>query len=64
MQVMILKCLDDEDVTIKHRALDLVSGMISKKNLVDIVRILMEHVTTAEVGPPLILAQDTTNTTY
>lgn len=30
------------------RALDLVSGMVTKKNLVDIVRILMDHVTSAE----------------
>lgn len=45
---MILKCLDDDDITIKQRALDLVSGMITKKNLTDIVRILLEHVTSAE----------------
>jgi hypothetical protein len=30
------------------RALDLVSGMVTKKNLVDIVRILMDHVTSSE----------------
>ena len=45
---MILKCLNDEDITIRHRALDLVSGMVSKKNLMDICRILMEHVSTSE----------------
>ena len=47
-KTMILKCLNDEDITIRQRALDLVSGMISKKNLQDIVRILMEHVQTSE----------------
>jgi len=47
-KAMILKCLNDEDITIRQRALDLVSGMISKKNLPDIVRILMEHVQTSE----------------
>jgi AP-3 complex subunit delta-1 len=46
-KAMILKCLNDEDITIRQRALDLVSGMISKKNLPDIVRILMEHVETS-----------------
>jgi AP-3 complex subunit delta len=47
-KAMILKCLNDEDITIRQRALDLVSGMISKKNLPDIVRILMDHVETSE----------------
>jgi len=47
-KTMILKCLNDEDITIRQRALDLVSGMITKKNLQDIVRILMEHVQTSE----------------
>ncbi|EKX52394.1 Adaptor protein complex 3 subunit delta, partial [Guillardia theta CCMP2712] len=47
-KTMILKCLNDEDITIRHRALDLVSGMVTKKNLQDIVRILMEHVDNSE----------------
>ena len=39
----------DEDITIRQRALDLVAGMVTKKNLIEIVRILMEHVVTSEV---------------
>ena len=47
---MILGCLNDEDLTIRHRALDLVSGMVTKKNLADITRVLMDHVEKSE-GP-------------
>ncbi|EDV21570.1 uncharacterized protein TRIADDRAFT_29995, partial [Trichoplax adhaerens] len=45
---MILRCLDDKDESIKLRALDLLSGMISKKNLVEIVKKLMRHIETTE----------------
>ncbi|KAH3732797.1 delta adaptin [Pelomyxa schiedti] len=43
---LVMMCLDDEDVTIRHRALDLLTGMVSKKNLKEIVQKLlnnMEH---------------------
>ncbi|KAJ1555263.1 AP-3 complex subunit delta-1, partial [Cladochytrium tenue] len=40
---IILECLDDRDISIRTRALELVSGMVTKKNVVDIVRRLMEQ---------------------
>ena len=40
----ILSCLSDEDVTIRTRALDLLSGMASRKNLVELVSQLLKHV--------------------
>jgi len=45
---LILGCLDDEDVTVRVRALDLITGMVTKKNLPAIVGKLMEHLQTAE----------------
>ncbi|KNC51771.1 garnet [Thecamonas trahens ATCC 50062] len=45
---LILKCLGDEDITIRTRALNLIPGIVSKKNLVDIVRTLMAYVPNAE----------------
>ncbi len=45
---LVLACLDDEDVTIRLRALDLLTGMVSKRNLPDIVRKLLEHLEKAE----------------
>lgn len=41
---LILTCLSDQDVTIRSRALDLLSGMISRKNLMELVGQLMKHV--------------------
>jgi len=43
-----MQCLDDRDESIRYRALDLIAGMLSKKNLVDIVKKLMEHMDKAE----------------
>ncbi|CAG8543565.1 9729_t:CDS:10, partial [Racocetra persica] len=40
---IILKCIDDHDISIRLRALDLVVGMVNKKNLTDIVKRLMSH---------------------
>eukprot|EP01098_Paradermamoeba_levis_P007609 TRINITY_DN3155_c0_g3_i7.p1 TRINITY_DN3155_c0_g3~~TRINITY_DN3155_c0_g3_i7.p1 ORF type:complete len:851 (+),score=264.14 TRINITY_DN3155_c0_g3_i7:120-2672(+) len=45
---LVVWCLDDEDVTIRLRALDLLSGMASKKNLVEIIQKLMERLEKAE----------------
>lgn len=42
---LILNCLDDKDESIRLRALDLLYGMVSKKNLIEIVRKLMANVT-------------------
>lgn len=47
---IVLRCLDDKDESIRLRALDLLYGMMSKKNIMEIVRKLMEHVDAAEVN--------------
>ena len=51
---IVLRCLDDKDESIRLRALDLLYGMISKKNIMEIVRKLMEHLDAAEVLKKLI----------
>ena len=43
-----MSCLDDADDSIRLRALDLLSGMVSKKNLMEIVKKLMSHMAKAE----------------
>ena len=43
-----MECLDDRDESIRLRALDLISGMISKKTLPDIVKHLMLHMDQSE----------------
>lgn len=45
---LILACLDDKDESIRLRALDLLYGMVSKKNLMEIVRRLLCHMESAE----------------
>ncbi|WAR24147.1 AP3D1-like protein [Mya arenaria] len=45
---LILQCLDDKDESIRFRALDLLYGMVSKKNLMEIVKKLMVHMDKAE----------------
>lgn len=45
---LILDCLNDDDVTIRMRALDLITGMVSQRNLQGIVRRLIEHLDTSE----------------
>lgn len=45
---LVLQCLDDKDESIRLRALDLLYGMVSKKNLMEIVKKLMAHVDKAE----------------
>uniref|UniRef100_A0A914VDM2 AP-3 complex subunit delta n=1 Tax=Plectus sambesii TaxID=2011161 RepID=A0A914VDM2_9BILA len=45
---IVLACLDDKDESIRIRALDLLYGMVSKKNIMEIVRKLMSHVDGAE----------------
>ena len=41
---LILRCLSDQDVTIRTRALDLLTGMASRKNLMELVSQLLQHV--------------------
>ncbi|XP_049804898.1 AP-3 complex subunit delta-1 isoform X1 [Schistocerca nitens] len=45
---LIMQCLDDKDESIRLRALDLLYGMVSKKNLMEIVKKLMIHMDKAE----------------
>jgi len=45
---LIMKCLDDKDESIRLRALDLLYGMVNKKNLMEIVKKLMVHMEKAE----------------
>lgn len=41
---LILACLSDPDVTIRSRALDLLTGMASRRNLMELVSQLLKHV--------------------
>ncbi|XP_013144425.1 PREDICTED: AP-3 complex subunit delta [Papilio polytes] len=45
---LVLTCLDDKDESIRLRALGLLYGMVSKKNLMEIVKKLMVHMEGAE----------------
>ncbi len=45
-----MTCLDDEDESIRLRALDLLTGMVDKKNLADIIERLLTHLTTKAAG--------------
>ena len=45
---LIMQCLDDTDESIRLRALDLLYGMVSRKNLMEIVKKLMTHMDKAE----------------
>eukprot|EP00003_Mantamonas_plastica_P010943 TRINITY_DN204_c0_g1_i9.p1 TRINITY_DN204_c0_g1~~TRINITY_DN204_c0_g1_i9.p1 ORF type:complete len:787 (-),score=371.76 TRINITY_DN204_c0_g1_i9:131-2491(-) len=45
---LIMGCLDDEDVTIRLKALELVTQMVSKKNLIEIVKTLLIHLQNAD----------------
>lgn len=45
---LILGCLNDDDVTIRTKALELLAGIASKKSLVDLVHHLLDHVRRSE----------------
>ncbi|KAH7723145.1 AP-3 complex subunit delta-1-like protein [Aphelenchoides avenae] len=45
---IVMRCLDDKDESIRIRSLDLLYGMVSKRNIMEIVKKLMEHVDAAE----------------
>ena len=45
---MVVECLDDRDDSIRLRALDLIAGMVSKKNLVEITKKLISHMDDSE----------------
>lgn len=44
---LVLTCLSDQDVTIRTRSLDLLQGMASQKNLMELVTQLLQHVENA-----------------
>lgn len=39
---IVLKCLTDDDITIRTRALELLAGIVSRKSLVDLVHHLLQ----------------------
>ncbi|EGD73757.1 hypothetical protein PTSG_05451 [Salpingoeca rosetta] len=45
---LVIECLDDDDESIRLRALDLLAGMVTKKTLIDIVRRLLQHLERTE----------------
>lgn len=47
---LVLTCLEDKDESIRLRALDLIIGMISKKNLIEIIHKLMQNVKNSNLG--------------
>mmetsp|Transcript_25042 Transcript_25042/g.38725 ORF Transcript_25042/g.38725 Transcript_25042/m.38725 type:complete len:1272 (+) Transcript_25042:178-3993(+) len=47
-RTLIFQCLSDEDVTLRTRALELLTGMVTKKNLIELINQLMVHVDRAE----------------
>lgn len=48
---VIMQCIDNADISIRLRALDLVVGMVSSENLMSIVGTLMRQVRTATAKP-------------
>ncbi|KAJ1907562.1 AP-3 complex subunit delta, partial [Tieghemiomyces parasiticus] len=44
-RTLILRCLDDADLNIRLRALDLVAGVVDQENLIDVVRRLLGQLT-------------------
>jgi AP-3 complex subunit delta-1 len=45
---LVLACMSDEDLTIRVRALELVTGMVTQRNLMELVTKLVEHAKTTE----------------
>ena len=45
---LILRCLSDDDVTLRTRALELLTGMVTKKNLKELINQLVCHIDHAE----------------
>ena len=45
---LVIKCLDGEDVSIRSRALDLLTGMVTKRNLIAVIAQLMTRLESAE----------------
>ena len=47
-KALILECLCDDDITIRSRAIELLCGMVTKRNLMEPVTQLLQHVTITE----------------
>ncbi|KAJ5070620.1 ap-3 complex subunit delta-1 [Anaeramoeba ignava] len=45
---IVIICLEDQDIMIRLRALELLTSMATRRNLVDIIRKLLEHLENAE----------------
>jgi len=54
---LILACLSDDDVTIRTRALDLLLGLATRKNIMDLVTQLLHHVDMATGGYKIDLVE-------
>ncbi|KAI9027848.1 adaptin N terminal region-domain-containing protein [Hyaloraphidium curvatum] len=52
---IVLKCLEDADSSIRLRALDIVTGMVTPKNLKELVKRLIHHLVPSEKGPNFAL---------
>jgi AP-3 complex subunit delta-1 len=39
---LVLKCLNDDDITIRTRALELLAGMVTRKSIVELIQHLMQ----------------------
>lgn len=48
LRELISKCLNDDDITIRTKALELLAGIVSKKTFPDLVHQLLRHVKIAE----------------
>lgn len=45
---LVLKCLNDDDITIKTKSLELLVGIVSRRSLIDLVNHLLDHARRAE----------------
>ncbi|KAL1915223.1 uncharacterized protein VTP21DRAFT_7499 [Calcarisporiella thermophila] len=60
---IILECIDDADISIRLRALDLVVGMVNRRNLTDVVKRLMSHLLPHNTPTPASPTPQSTSTT-
>eukprot|EP01116_Phalansterium_solitarium_P008891 TRINITY_DN2285_c0_g1_i3.p1 TRINITY_DN2285_c0_g1~~TRINITY_DN2285_c0_g1_i3.p1 ORF type:complete len:654 (+),score=298.43 TRINITY_DN2285_c0_g1_i3:110-2071(+) len=58
---LVVACLDDEDTTLRLRALDLLEGMVTKRNISDVVRKLLDHVEKADGNYKDVLVEKVIN---
>ncbi|KAJ1976813.1 AP-3 complex subunit delta [Dimargaris xerosporica] len=63
-RTQILKCLEDCDANIRARALDLVGGLTSRRNLMDVVKKLMAQLTTSSAATTEVQGQMATGPAF